>query len=136
MQNSKEVNNIQFIENPALHGRANRYICIVIDVPGVLESWRRSLFSFEWLRPDGEIKDLPELPAREQPKRAAVEQKLETGMPIEQPVLGIGLMENVEIGIGRAEFLTLAARGVTRMPVHIPASNESDFKAFRADVSF
>jgi hypothetical protein len=44
------------------------------------------------------------------------------------------MMENIEIGCGRAEFLTLAAHGLKTMPVHIPKSNESDFKPFRADV--
>ena len=46
----------------------------------------------------------------------------------------IGMMDNVEIGVGRAELLTLAAAGIETMPVHIPKSSESDFKPFRADV--
>jgi hypothetical protein len=49
--------------------------------------------------------------------------------------LGIGLQDNVEIGSERAVLLTLAALGYETMPVHIPKSNESDFKHFRADVS-
>ncbi len=126
-------NEIEFIENSLLSD-GGKYLCITVDAGKALKSWKHSLLSYEWLRPDGAIREPGELPAHEQPKRSAVEEKLKNGQPIERPVLGIGIMENVEIGIGRAEFLTLAARGLTRIPVHIPKSNESDFQAFRADI--
>jgi hypothetical protein len=131
MQDKK---NIRFIENSAAAGRKDHYVDITVDVMLVLTSWRESLFSFEWLLPDGSIRALRGLPENEQPKREAVEEKLRKGQPIEKPILGIGVLDNVEIGSGRAEFLTLAAHGLTEIPVHIPKSNEKDFKAFRAGV--
>ena len=124
--------NIEFIDNAA---SGEHYICVIVDVSCVLKSWRDSLFSFEWLSPEGEIKSSEELSEQEQPKRASVEEKLHNGKPIEKPILGIGLQDNIEIGSGRAEFLTLAAHGLKEIPVHIPKSNESDFKDFLADVN-
>ncbi len=70
----------------------------------------------------------------EQEKRKKIEAAIKDSAEIEMPVLGIGIMENVEIGSGRAALLTLAAQGATEMPVHIPKSCESDFKSFRTDV--
>jgi hypothetical protein len=128
------LKNIKFIENPALNGSADRYMTVSLDTAKVLKSWKRSLFSFEWLRKDGTIKTIAELSADERAKRAATEKKLETDAPIEQPVFGIGIADNVEIGMGRAEFLTLAALGHKTITVHIPKSCESDFKLFRADI--
>jgi hypothetical protein len=123
---------IAFIDNPAVRACPDRYITVTVDTEAVLKSWRESLFAFEWMLPDGRLKSASELPAAEQPKRTAVEKKLQSGAPLEKPVLGIGLMDNVEIGAGRAIFLTLAAQGVKRLPVHIPKSNRDEFSGFMA----
>lgn len=126
--------NIHFTENPLAAGEPGRYLSVHVYVPEIVKSWRGSLFSFEWLRPDGKIKTASELTAAEREKRQAVEQLIQAGAAIPMPILGIGMMDNVEIGVGRAELLTLAASGIETMPVHIPKSSESDFKPFRADV--
>ena len=130
-----DIEKIQFTDNPTTHSSTRQFTEIMIDVPKALESWRNSIFSFEWVLSDGKIKEAEELCERERPKRMAVEERLKNGLPLEKPVLGIGLEDNIEIGSGRAEFLTLAALGVKKIPVHIPQSNEKDFKLFRADVS-
>ena len=123
---------IEFIDN--MKTTNTQYICVQVDIPKVLESWRQSVFSFQWMNADGSIKTLDELSEDERPKRENVEITLKTGKPIAKPILGIGINENIEIGTGRAELLTLAAHGVQTIPVHIPKSNESDFQAFLADV--
>ncbi len=128
------LDQIEFIDNPAIGERSDHYTIVFVDVAKTLQSWQSSLFSFEWMLPDGEIKRLEELPEKEQVRRQEVEKTLESAQPIAKPVLGIGLMENIEIGMGRAEFLTLAAHGLAKIPVHIPKSNESDFKGFLADI--
>lgn len=126
------VSTPKFVDNPVIAARADRYTTITINVGAVLESWRISLFSYEWLYPDGRIKALKELPQHEQPKRKDIESRLSAGDPLEKPVLGIGLMDNIEIGAGRATFLTLAAHGCETIPVHIPVSNSTEFAPFRA----
>jgi hypothetical protein len=126
--------NIHFTENPLAAGEPGRYLSVHVRLPDIVKSWRGSLFSFEWLRPDGKIKSAAELKPAEREKRQAVEQLIGSGTAIPMPILGIGMMDNVEIGSGRAELLTLAAAGIEIMPVHIPKSSESDFKPFRADV--
>lgn len=121
---------VTFIKNKAIDARPDYYLDVTVDVPAVLKSWQQSLFSHEWLSPEGRIKDLKELPESEQPKRENIEKAVAQGQDISKPVLGIGLLDNVEIGSGKAEFLTLAAMGHKEIPVHIPKSNESDFKEF------
>jgi hypothetical protein len=99
-------------------------------VPDVLESWKNSLFSFEWLADDQKIKPVEELTETEREKRKNIESMLDKGLPLEMPVLGMGMLDNVEIGIGREVFLTLAANGITRIPVHIPKLHKDDFGPF------
>lgn len=121
-----------FVDNPVVHGREDHYTEIQVRVPAVLESWRLSLYSYEWLRPDGTIKAANELPPAEQELRTLVEDTLRARLAVEKPILGIGLLDNVEIGSGRAVFLTLAALGHTTMPVYIPKSHEAEFDPFKA----
>ncbi len=127
------IKDLKFIVNPGLNGSGENYVTVVLDTGSILKSWRLSLFSFEWLNKDGTIKTIEQLPENEKPKRLTAENKVKSGT-IEQPVLGIGIGDNVEIGIGRAELLTLAAKGYKTIQVHIPKSCESDFKPFISDI--
>lgn len=125
-----DIHNIEFIDNPVVSPRRDQYVDVSVDVEKVLKSFRSSLYAYEWMLSDGRIKARDELPEHEQPKRDDAEDKLKQGKPMEKPVLGIGLIENIEIGSGKAVFLTLAAAGIKTMPVHIPKSNADEFTAF------
>ena len=125
-----DIGNLEFVDNPAVQIRRDNYLDVTIDVEKMLSSWRSSLYAYEWMLPDGRIKTRDELPENEQPKRDEAEEKIKKGRALEKPVLGIGLLENVEIGSGRALLLTLAAAGAKSIPVHIPKTNEDEFKPF------
>ena len=118
---------IPFTNNPAA---SSDYIEIIIDCEKVFKSWRSSLYSFEWVNDKGRIKALDELNENEAQKRTAIEDALKKQTPIEKPVLGFGMLDAIEIGSGRAAFLTLYDRGLKSMPVHIKKSAEKDFKDF------
>jgi hypothetical protein len=109
---------------------AEKYISVQVDASAVLKSWKASLFSFEWLDANGGIRTPDDMPIREREKRLDVEQDLKDGHALDKPILGIGLMDNIEIGAGKAVFLTLAAMGHKTIPVAIPKSCEKDFKSF------
>lgn len=126
------ISEITLINNPSIQGREDRYRLVRVDTAKTLKSWQKSLYSFEWLLPDGTIRPFADLPMKEHEKRAEIEAFLEKGSPIERPVLGIGIMDNIEIGAGRAVFLTLAANGHKMIEVHIPAGNDADFRPFLA----
>lgn len=128
---STEPPDPRFADNPVALSRPDHYIAITVDSGKIMKSWRESLFSFEWLLPDGRIKAAAELSETERTRREAVEAALASRHPLDKPVLGIGMLDNVEIGSGRATFLTLVAHGLKTIPVHIPKANEADFKKFR-----
>ena len=121
-----------FIDSPAIKGREERYVTLDVDTAKVLDSWKNSLYAFEWLTEEGLIRERDSLPEQDRTKYAAVESCLKTGEALEKPVLGIGMMDNIEIGAGRAVFLTLTAKGLERLPVHVPKSHRDDFAAFLA----
>lgn len=129
-----EFQTVAFIDNKAASAAPDKYLSISVDTQAVLNSWRGSLFSFEWLDENGDIKPTNDLAENEQAKRQRVEEALKNNEDLEKPMLGIGMLESIEIGAGRAEFLTLTALGHKTLPVHIPKSNESDFKDFIASL--
>ncbi len=124
------MDKIKYIDNSAIKGREDSYVTIAVKVSEVLESWRSSLFSFEWVTPDLEIKKLKDLPERERQRRLLVEEDIRSGKPLEKPILGIGMLDNVEIGSGRAVFLTLASMGAEEITVHVPIIYKDDFEQF------
>jgi hypothetical protein len=126
--------NISFIDNSAIKSHTEKYKSVDVDIDKVLNSWKTSLFSFEWVTPEGRIKSVEELSEIEKEKRLTVENDFKINKPIEKPVLGIGLLENIEIGIGRHVFLTAAHLGYKKIPVHIPKSHEDDFLPFIYEV--
>ena len=127
-----DTDTFHMADSTAIRGREDRYTVLRVRTKDVLKSWRSSLFSFEWLNPDGSIRSLDELPLHERDKRIKVEKSIKSGDVLERPVLGIGIMDNVEIGANRDVFLTLASIGLNEIEVHIPVSNMADFKKFIA----
>lgn len=123
---------LHFIDNPSIKGREDRYQVVRVKSAAVLKSWRSSLFSFEWLNTDGSIRSLDDLPLHERDKRLKVEESIQKNEELSRPVLGIGMLDNIEIGAAREVFLTLAASGVEVIEAHIPASNVAEFKKFIA----
>lgn len=121
---------IQFIDNNGLKNREAQYISIEVDANKVLKSWKSSLFSFEWLTPDGNIRTVKELGTAEKEKFETVSKEREAGMPLERPILGIGVLDNIEIGSRRDIFLTLASHGITEISVHVLKQDEKEFENF------
>lgn len=120
----------RFQDNPSLKGREEKFVTLEIKVAPVLASWQESIFSHEWLTSEGQIKKTSEMADKVQSRRADIEKLIAGDSPLDRPVLGIGILDNVEIGSGKDLFLSLAALGMTTIPVHIPKSHEPDFRMF------
>lgn len=120
----------RFQDNPALKGREEKFVTLEIKVAPVLASWQESIFAHEWLTPEGHIKKTSEMAEKVQIRRADIEKLIAGDTPLERPVLGIGILDNIEIGSGKDLFLSLAALGMATIPVHVPKSHEQDFRMF------
>lgn len=125
-----ETIDISYKDSAAIAGREDKYLTVRVHTAKILADWRKSLFSFEWLTPDGNLRTLDDLPLAQHDKRIKTEDTLKKGQALERPVLGIGILDNIEIGAGREIFLTLAARKMDAIEVHIPKSSQKEFKQF------
>lgn len=120
----------RFRDNPALKGREDKFITCDVKVAAVLASWQESLFAHEWLTPEGTIKSPQEMTEKIREKRETTEHIIYSTAMLDRPVLGVGIMDNIEIGAGKDVFLTLAGCGASFVPVHIPKSHEQEFRMF------
>ena len=66
-----------------------------------------SILSFEFMNPDGSMREQRELSPKNRERRVEVETKIRERKALDRPIIGIGLMDNVEIGSGRYRFALL-----------------------------
>ena len=121
---------VHYIDNKAIKGKELGFHTVDIDAQLTIESWRFSLFSFEWLTPEGNIRETNMLPEKEQEQYQNIMLNLAKQNALERPVLGIGIMENIEIGSRRDVFLSLSKYGIKKISVHIPARNLKEFTPY------
>ncbi len=127
---NKMTGTLKLIDNRAATQNTTKYVTICINMDAVVESWRGSLFSFEWLTPRGEVMASDKMRDVEREKFQSVQFSYKESLPLERPILGIGVMDNIEIGSRRDVLLTLYSLGVKTLDVHVPKSNIEDFKDF------
>lgn len=121
---------LNLVDNSSLRGREYKYDIIDVNLKIILENWKISLFSFEWLMPDGSIRAPEKLPETEREKYHTVLTSYENGEALERPILGIGIMDNIEIGSRRDVLLSLMSVGIETLSVHIPKNSREDFTPY------
>lgn len=119
------------VNNSGLKDRADKYDIMDVNLELILKSWKISLFSFEWLTPEGSVRTPDKLPDKEREKYESVLAAYKSGKDLERPILGIGILENVEIGSRRDVLLTLYTQGIKTLSVHVPKSLIHDFAPFQ-----
>ena len=130
MSHDLKTDHFSLINNPSIKGREDKYQTIEVNLDAILQSWKISLFSFEWLTPEGKIRSAAQLPKIEKEKYEEVLALYNSGSALERPILGIGVMDNIEIGSRRDILLTLYTQGIRKLSVHIPKSNMKDFAPY------
>ncbi|MEM6781225.1 MAG: hypothetical protein AAF569_05130 [Pseudomonadota bacterium] len=128
MQAKLKNQDISFTDHAVATAKPDHYVTIDVDVSAVLNSWKDSLFAFEWMNKDGSLKTLDDMPLAQRQSRLDIENDLKAGKGMTKPVLGIGMLGGVEIGAGKAVFLTLAALGHNSIPVHVLKADQDELE--------
>ena len=119
---------IKLIDNASLKGREEKFTLMKVNLKKVIADWQDSLFSFEWLEPDGTVRSLKTLSADRTEQYQKIESLYKNNGALERPVLGLGMMDNVEIGSRKEVLLTLYKLGVSTLEVHVPKTCSEDFQ--------
>ncbi len=120
----------KFIQNPHIREKESKYTTVQLNMDKTIQSWRMSLFSFEWLLPDGKLRCSDEMTSSvyEKYNLALTYYKNDQSLPM--PILGIGVMDNIEIGSGKEFVLMLYGQGVKSFQAHITKQDEKEFLPF------
>lgn len=123
-------NSINLVDNSSIKGREEKFTTLEVDLHKIVKDWKTSLFSFEWLLPNGQVRTIEDLTENRAAQFRETESAYKHERPMERPVLGLGMIENVEIGSKKEILLTLYSLGVVKMEVHVPTSCLKDFQKF------
>lgn len=123
-------NKIKLVNNTSLKGREDKFTLMEVNLDKIVSGWKESLFSFEWLTPEGQVKVMKDLSESHAKQYQDIEKQYKQSNPLERPVLGLGMMDNVEIGSRKEVLLTLHTLGVPKLEVHVPNSCIKDFQKF------
>ncbi len=76
------------------------------------------------------MRDIDHLNMLDRDKVLKAKKILQAGEALPRPVLGIGILDNIEIGAAREVFYVIAGAGHKTLSVHIPRSNQGEFRPY------
>ncbi len=123
---------LKLIDNSAVQGIEDRYALLTFDLNKAIESWKSSLFSFEWLTSEGDIRDFEALGEKQREQYQTVSALIQSNDSLERPIIGVGIMDNIEIGSRRDVLLTAFASGVRTMEVHVLKTHLDELRPYQA----
>jgi hypothetical protein len=122
MPNPQFCNHAVTLKNP------NDYMELIVSPAKVLEAWQTSIFAHELIAKDGRIKNEQDLSGTNLEKYLTAFEALKRGESIEKPLLGIGLYDGIEIGIGREIIAAAYHLKLENLPVHVRKAQSDDVR--------
>jgi hypothetical protein len=120
----------QFHDHEVVRQAPNDYVEMSLAPDKIMVAWSTSLYSYELLNKDGSIKRTDEMVDETLQRYVDAEEKLKRGEAVPKPIIGIGIMEGIEIGIGRELVAAAKALGVHEMPVHVRKAQADEIKSY------
>lgn len=110
----------QFRDHIIVAQNPEDYIEVQTSPACIFKGWELSPFAYELLNRDGSIKTESDLAGDTLQKFIAASEAIKRGEPLEKPILGIGLNDDIEIGVGREIIAAAYHAGLTSIPTKIP----------------
>lgn len=104
------------------------YTEIVACPRDILAVWKLSLFAHELLHGDGRIKDESELAGDTLQKYIAARESIKRGEDIPKPILGVGIYEGIEIGVGREIIAAAYHENLDKIPASVRKAQADEIK--------
>lgn len=109
----------QFCDHAVTLNNPDDYVELQAMPDTILQAWRSSMFAHELIARDGRIKNEQDLEGQSLEKYLTAFEALKRGEPIEKPLLGIGIYDGVEIGIGREIIAAAFHLDIPNVPIHV-----------------
>ena len=118
----------QFCNHVIVEKNPNDYTEINAAPADILGLWKVSLFAHELLNKDGRLKNENELSNDTLQRYIAAKESFKRGEEIPKPVLGVGIYEGIEIGVGREIVAAALHAGLDFIPVSIRKAQADDIR--------
>lgn len=122
----------QFCDHEVVQRFPDDYTEITTSPSAILDAWSMSLFAHEILSKDGSIKPESEMTEATLDRYLQAVSSLKKGENLSKPVLGVGIMDGVEIGIGREIIAACITLGVSEITFHVRQGQVDDIKTLLA----
>lgn len=113
------MTDIDFYDHEVVQTVPEDYSELILCPNDIIKAWSLSLFAHEMLAPDGSIKNEKDMSGTTLQRYIEVSEAIKRGEKIAKPVIGIGLMDNIEIGIGREVIVACAKMKMDKIPVYV-----------------
>ena len=119
---------INFYNHEVVQSAPDDYTEAVYSPAQILKAWQASLFAHELLTPEGNIKDQKSMHNATLEKFISALDSIKHEEDLPKPIIGIGIMDNIEIGIGREIVAAALSQGIESIPVHMRKAQANDIQ--------
>ena len=118
--------NPQFYDHEVVQKAPQDYVEITVSPQHILKCWQSSMFACEMLDKKGEIKEQGDMSPDNLKRYLDCLEMIKRSEETPKPILGYGIMDNIEIGVGREIVLAARTLELKEMPVHIRKAQADD----------
>lgn len=122
------ITNMDFYNHEIINKDPDKYCEILLPPESILSAWSHSLNCYDYLDKAGHIKAEETMDSQSLKKFLSAFDCFKRGEPTAKPVIGIGIMDTVEIGIGAEIIVAATAFKYPLLPVHVRKAQESDLR--------
>lgn len=94
------------------------YVEMRLSPSALLKAWSLSMFAHEMLANDGTVKPVDCMNTETLEKLLYAQDAMKKGEAVAKPIIGVGIMDNIEIGIGREIVVAAQTMNIPEIPVH------------------
>jgi hypothetical protein len=118
-----------FYDHEVVQRAPDEYIEMTFNPALILKAWALSMFAHEILTHEGDIRDEKNMNEATLAKFLQAQDAFKKGEKIPKPIIGVGIMDNIEIGIGRETVAAALALNIRELPIHTRQGQAEEVKS-------
>ncbi len=118
----------EFYDHEIVQQSPDDYYEMTLNAYSVLKAWSSSLFAHELLKSDGTIKDQSEMSDGTLDKYITATELIKKQESIAKPIIGVGMMDGIEIGVGREIIAVCHQMNIDTIPVQMRKAQRAEIE--------
>lgn len=117
-----------FYNHEVVQKSPDDYVEILCSPDQILSAWRLSMFAHELIDKNGAVKPQSAMQGHVLQKYLTALESLKRDEDIAKPILGVGMMDNIEIGIGQEIVAAAKNIDIAEIPVNVRKAQVDEVK--------